>query len=48
MGKQFAIIIKDKDLTEDDIYVAMEQYVDGMLENREIDKPLEFEIRQMD
>ena len=48
MSKHFTVIVESEDFSEDDIYVAMEQYIDGMLEGGEIDETLKFEIHSMD
>ena len=48
MSKQFTIIIKNEDLTEADLYMAIENYADEMLEDGEIEEVLDFEIIAMD
>ena len=48
MSREFKIIIKNEDLNEADIFMAIENYADEMLEDGEIEEVLDFEVIAMD
>ena len=48
MSREFKIIIKNEDLHEADIFMAIENYADEMLEDGEIEEVLDFEVIAMD
>lgn len=48
MSKQFTIILKNEDLTETDIYMAIREYADDLFTDGEISEDLEFEVHSMD
>ena len=48
MSREFKIIIKNEDLHEADIFMAIENYADEMLGDGEIEEVLDFEVIAMD
>lgn len=48
MGKQFTIIIKNEDLSDSDVYMALRDYTDELLKNGDIEEYPEFEIIEME
>ena len=48
MSREFKIIIKNEDLHEADIFMAIENYADELLKYGEIEETLEFDVITMD
>lgn len=48
MSRQFTVILKNEDLTESDIHIAIENYADELFDDGDLSEILEFEVSSLD